>query len=217
MYLERVEIILFFNFVLFYLCYCYKNEKDVFLKMIYIILIISYPELHFIANQGTYTMDTSIKVTLKCPAEWADDRPIVMGMIFMADKFRYNIMNIGYVFSLIKISRKKVNYFYTELMSLIMNIQSFGFLLCFLFYVKMEKVGSYIQILYLIATQLLLAISFNLIFLINFLVFKLINKYITESSNVGYKQINLDMNLVENFENGNNNKKSKYNKIGNDI
>ena len=215
--LERVEIILFFNFVLFYLCYCYKNEKDVFLKMIYIILIISYPELHFIANQGTYTMDTSIKVTLKCPAEWADDRPIVMGMIFMADKFRYNIMNIGYVFSLIKISRKKVNYFYTELMSLIMNIQSFGFLLCFLFYVKMEKVGSYIQILYLIATQLLLAISFNLIFLINFLVFKLINKYITESSNVGYKQINLDMNLVENFENENNNKKSKYNKIGNDI
>ena len=203
--LERVEIILFFNFILFYLSYCYKTEKDIFIKMIYIILIISYPEIHFIANQGTYTMDTSIKVTLKCPAEWADDRPIVMGMIFIADKFRYNLMNIGYVFSLIKISGKKTNYFYTELMNLIMNIQSFGFLICFLYYVKMEKAGSYIQILYLIATQLLLVIAFNFFFMINYLIFKLINSFFKETSKVGYKHINLDMNILDNNANDINN------------
>ena len=214
--LERVEIILFFNFILFYLSYCYKTEKDIFIKMIYIILIISYPEIHFIANQGTYTMDTSIKVTLKCPAEWADDRPIVMGLIFIADKFRYNLMNIGFVFSLIKISRKKTNYFYTELMSLIMNIQSIGFIICFLFFVKMEKAGSYIQILYLIATQLLLVITFNFFFMMNYLIFKLINSCDKESSNIGYKQINLDMNILDSNINDNNNKKSKYNKIGDD-
>ena len=57
--------------------------------MIYMILIICYPEIHFIANQGTYTMDTSIKVTNKCPSKWADDRPIVMGVIFVVDKFRF--------------------------------------------------------------------------------------------------------------------------------
>ena len=209
--LERVEMIIFFNFVLFYLSYCYKNEKDIFLKMIYIILIISYPEIQFIANQGTYTMDTSIKVTLKCPSKWADDRPIVMGLIFIADKFRFNLMNIGYIFSLIKISRKKVNYFYTELMTLIMNIQAFGFLICFLYYVKKEKVGSYIQILYLIANQLLLVIAFNLFFLINYIIFKIIDSYIKETSSKGYKPINLEMNSVNNLKNDNEN--GKYRNI----
>ena len=208
--LERVEMILFFNFILFYLCYCYKNEKDIFIKMIYIILIISYPEIHFIANQGTYTMDTSIKVTLKCPSKWADDRPIVMGLIFIVDKFRFNFMNIGYVFSLIKISKKKLNYFYTEFMTLIMSIQSFGFLLCFLYYVKMEKAGSYIQILYLIATQLVLVITFNLFFLINYIIHKIVNSCIEETPSVNYEPINLDLKLSNSLINDNYTDNSKY-------
>ena len=33
---ERVPMILFFNFMLFYLCECFKKEKDVFLKLIYL-------------------------------------------------------------------------------------------------------------------------------------------------------------------------------------
>ena len=114
-------------------------------------------------------------------------------------------MNIGYVFSLIKISEKKTNYFYTELMNLIMNIQSFGFLICFLYYVKMEKAGSYIQILYLIATQLLLVIAFNFFFMVNYLIFKLINSFFKETSKVGYKHINLDMNILDNNANDINN------------
>ena len=187
--LEKVEMIFLFNFIVFYLCYCFKNEQDVFIKIIYMILIISYPEIHFIANQGTYTMDTSIKVTLKCPAQWADDKPITMGVIFVVDKFRFNFMIIGYLFSLIKISKKKINYYYTELIRLILNIQSFGFLLCFLYYLKREKEGSYIQILYLIATQLIVVIGFNLFFIINYLIFKFIGLLDYEKSVSNYELI----------------------------
>ena len=201
--LERVEMILFFNFIQFFLCYCYKKEKDIFIKIIYIILIISYPEIHFIANQGTYTMDTSIKVTLKCPSKWADDRPIVMGLIFIIDKFRFNFMNVGYVFSLIKISKKKVNYFYTELMVLIMNIESFGFLICFLYYFKNDRAVSYIQILYLIATKLLLVISFNLFFLFNYLIHKIICSFMEETPSIKYKPIKLEQKVSNNLYNNN--------------
>ena len=104
---ERIEMVLFFHFILFYLCLEFKKEKDVFLKLMYLIIIICYPQIHFIANQGKYTLDTSIKVTTKCPSKWADDRPLTMGFIFVADKFRFNIICVGYLYSLIKITKKK--------------------------------------------------------------------------------------------------------------
>ena len=104
--LERILMIALFNIILFYLCYKFRKEQDLFIKMILIILIICYPQIHFIATQGTYTMDTSIKVTIKCPSKWADDRPILMGIIFVVHKFRFDIMAVGYMFCLIKITKK---------------------------------------------------------------------------------------------------------------
>ena len=196
--LERVEIILLFNFVLFYLCLCFKKEQDIFIKMIYMILIICYPQIHFIANQGTYTMDTSIKVTNKCPSKWADDRPIVMGIIFVVHKFKFNIMDIGYILSLIKISNKKVNNYYTELIRLILNIQLFGILICFLYYIKKEREGSYIQILYLIATQVGPLIIFDITFLVNYMMYIIINSFI-KKKDTDYEIIEkLDVNIEEN-------------------
>ena len=195
--LARVEIILLFNFVLFYLCHCFKKERDIFIKMIYMILIICFPQIHFIANQGTYTMDTSIKVTNKCPSKWADDRPIVMGVIFIVDKYRFDIMDLGYIFSLIKISKKKVNNYYTELIRLIISIQLFGILLCFLLYLKREREGSYIQILYLIATRVMPIIVFDFTFLLNYFIYKIIN-CICKTNDSDYESLaKINVNLEE--------------------
>ena len=196
--LARVEMLLLFNFILFYLCYCFKNEYDIFIKMIYMILIICYPEIHFIANQGTYTMDTSIKVTNKCPSQWADDRPIVMGIIFVVDKFRFNIMALGYMFNLTKISKKKIMNYYTEFLRLILSIQLFGILLCFLYFVKMEREGSYIQILYLIATKVMPLLVFDFIFLVNYFIYKIINIFYKDDILSEYEIIdNLENDLEE--------------------
>lgn len=79
---ERVPMLLFFNFILFYLCKCFKKEKDIFLKLIYLVIISCYPQLFYIGNQGTYTMDLLIKVEIKVPAKYADDLPIVSGIVF---------------------------------------------------------------------------------------------------------------------------------------
>ena len=73
---ERVPMVLLMSLILFYLCKCFKKEKDVFLKLIY--LFICYPQIFFIGNQGTYTMDLSIKVNFKVPSKWADDSPVIM-------------------------------------------------------------------------------------------------------------------------------------------
>ena len=186
---ERVEIIPLLNCVLFYLCHCFKNEKDMFLKIIYIILIIWYPQIHFIGNQGTYTMDTSIKATYKCPSRWADDRPIVMGVIFVVDKFRFNIMTLGYLFSLVKNTNKKIMNYYTELIRLILIIQLFCMVLCFLYYVKMEIEGSYIQILYLIAVQVMPVLCFNFIFIINYILQKIIDAIFKINVDDKYKSL----------------------------
>lgn len=172
--LERIEIILFCNFILLYLCHSFKKEKDIFIKIIYIVIIITYPQLHFIANQGSYTLDTSIKVINKVPSKWADDCPIIMGAIFVFDKFRFNLITIGFLFTLIKISNKKQLYFYTELIRLIFCIQLNAFIICFLYYLKIQRECSYIQILYLIETQIMPVFLFDLIFLLNYLIYNIL-------------------------------------------
>ena len=62
-------------------------------------------------------------------------------------------------------------------------------MLCFLYYLKREKEGSYIQILYLIATQLIVVIGFNLFFIINYLIFKFIGLLDYEKSVSNYELI----------------------------
>ena len=184
---ERFEMILLFHFILFYLSKEFRKEKDLFLKILYLIIIICYPQIHFIGNQGAYTMDTSIKVTIKCPSHWADDRPIVMGFIFVADKYRFNIICIGYLFSFIKITKKKIMNYYTEFILLIHYIQLFAIILCFLFYLKKELGHYFIQILYLISVQIMPIILFQLAFLINYIFYKIINLF---ASKVEYKPLN---------------------------
>ncbi len=167
-----------------------------FLKMIYIILIIWYPQIHFIGNQGTYTMDTSIKATLKCPSRWADDRPIVMGVIFVVNKFRFHFMTFGYLFSLVKTTKKKIMNYYTEFIRLISIIQLFFVVLCFLYYVKKEREGSYIQILYLNATQVIPILLFNFIFIINYAIQKILNAIFEINLDTKYKALtNIDEDL----------------------
>ena len=193
--LERIEMILLFIFILFYLCICFKNEEDIFIKIIYIVLIITYPQIHFIANQGTYTMDTSIKVTNKVPSKWADDRPIAMGVIFVVNKFRFNIMVLGYLFTLIKISNKKILYYYAELIRLIYSIQLIGNIICFLYYLKKEREASYIQILYLITTQAMAIIIFDFTFLVNYIIYKIVYLFDVLNTGLNYENIN---NKLEN-------------------
>ena len=196
--LERILMILFFNIILLYLCYFFNKEKDLFIRMIYIFLIVCYPQINFIANQGTYTMDTGIKVTIKCPSKWADDRPILMGVIFVVEKFRYDIMSVGYIFGLIKITKKKIMNYYTELIRLIHTIQLLAILICFVYFVKKERERNYIQILYLIATYTIPIIIFDLTFLLNYIIYKIINLISKYTFNEEYKKLeklNIDADL----------------------
>ena len=74
----------------------------------------------------------------------------------------------------------------------------------------MEKAGSYIQILYLIATQLVLVITFNLFFLINYIIHKIVNSCIEETPSVNYEPINLDLKLSNSLIDDNYTDNSKY-------
>ena len=201
--LERILMIALFNIILLYLCNIFKKEKDLFIKMIMLVLIICYPQIHFIANQGTYTMDTSIKVTIKCPSKWADDRPILMGVIFVVHKFRFDIMAVGYMFFLIKITKNKIMNYYTEFIRLINTIQLFSILICFLYFVKKERENNYIQILYLIAIHIMPMLIFDFAFLINYIFYKIMNKLFKDISIEEYdalegldKDIDLEGNKV---------------------
>ena len=182
-------MIALFNIILFYLCYKFRKEQDLFIKMILIILIICYPQIHFIATQGTYTMDTSIKVTIKCPSKWADDRPILMGIIFVVHKFRFDIMAVGYMFCLIKITKKKIMNYYTEFIRIINTIQLLGMLISFLYFIKKQRERNYIQILYLIGIHIMPIILFDLAFLINYIFYKIIYKLFNNSSFEDYKAL----------------------------
>ena len=59
----------------------------------------------FYREPRSYTLDTSIKITPKCPAAYADDRPIIMGILFVIHKFKFYFIYIGYIYSITKLSK----------------------------------------------------------------------------------------------------------------
>ena len=172
---ERVELILLYCFLFCYICHCYNKEKDMLLKIIYIIIIISLPEIHYIANQGTYTLDTSIKVTVKCPSKWADDLPIIMGLIFFVHKLRFIIIGFSYIFSISKITQKKGFNYFTDLVRLFYKIELFGMTICYLYFLKKEIEQSYIQVLFMVASKVFPMLLYDFALVFNYLVYRLLN------------------------------------------
>ena len=173
---ERVIIILLYLYIMFYLCDCYKKEKDIFLKLIYIIIISCYPQISFIGNQGTYSMDSSIKITIKCPSKYADDLPVIMGIIFATHKFKYFILSSSYLFSIYKRSKNKSMDFFSEFVRLIFLIQLYAMVICYLYFLKNEIEHSYIQLLFLIATKAIPLFLYELNYLINLALYLLLKK-----------------------------------------
>ena len=197
--IERVLLISLFCLVLFYLCHCFHKETDIFLKVIYLIVISCYPQIHFIGNQGTYSLDTSIKVTKKCPSKWADDLAVVMGIIFVIHKFRLFILCTSYVFTLIKITKNKAMNYYTKLIRLFYQIQLFGMIICYLFFFKNVKENAYIQMLVMIATKAIPLLVFDLAFLFNYIIYRILNWIYKTNIDLEYKEINeINSELIEN-------------------
>ena len=184
---ERVTMVLLFFFILFCLCNSFKKEKDIFLKIIYLVIISCYPQIFFIGNQGTYSLDSSIKITVKCPSKWADDLPVVMGIIFSTHKFKYYIISSAYVFSLYKRTKTKSMNFYTEFARLMYIIQFFAMVICYLYFLKNEIEHSYIQMLFLIATKAIPLFLYDVNYLINYALFRILN--LVCKSKIEYEKI----------------------------
>ena len=205
---ERVIMIPLFLYVLFYLCYLFQKERDMFLKIIYLILIISYPQIHYIGNQGTYSMDSSIKITVKCPSRWADDLPIVMAVIFVAHKFKLYIISSSYLFSLYKRTKKNEMNYYNKLILYLFNIQIFALIICYLYFLKNEIEHSYIQLLFLIATKAFPLFLFEFNYLVNYVLYNILYCFnkdkVLEYETLEQIELNKSINSMKNFDINNN-------------
>ena len=175
--IDRVEIVPLNCFVLFYLTNCFIKEDELFFKIIYFVIMNIYPQIHFISNQGTYSLDTSIKITPKSPSHYADDLPIIMGILFVIHKFRFYFIYIAYISSIYKLSINNFMNYYTKIIRLFQNSQLIAMTLCFLFYLKNEKENSYIQILFLIGTKGLVVIFTDIAFLLNYFVYRCLESF----------------------------------------
>jgi hypothetical protein len=193
--------------VLFYLCHLFQNEIDIFLKIIYLIIIMIYPQIHYVGNQGTYSMDSSIKITVKCPSKWADDLPVVMGVIFVAHKFKLYIISSAYLFSIYKRTKKNEMNYYTKLIINLFIIQLFALTICYLYFLKMEIEHSYIQLLFLIATKAFPLFLFELNFLINYPLYNILSCFNKDliSEYIGIMDNNNELSSTENNDSNNNN------------
>ena len=187
---ERVPMVLLLNFTLYYLCKCFKKEKDIFLKIIYLIIIACYPQIFFIGNQGTYTMDLAIKITKKVPSKWADDLPIISGIIFTIHKLKYQIISSTYVFSLFKRTKNKSMNYFSDIARLIYIIPLFGKIICFLFFFHNEIEYSYTQTLFLIAIDSVQLLIYDLNYLINYGCYMILRLIYKDNEKLGYKQVN---------------------------
>ena len=172
--IERVSIISLYCFSLFYICNSYAKEKDILLKIVYVIILLNFPLLHFIANQGTYGIDTSIKVTSKTPSKFADDVPFTMGAIFVLHKFRFFFVFVAYFFNTVKMTKNKLIDYYSSVARLFNNIYFFSIIICYLFYLNYQRENSYVQILFIIATKGFIIVLLDFSIFINYLLYNLI-------------------------------------------
>ena len=185
---ERVEIILLYCPILYYLSNCFLKEEELLFKIIYLVIMNIYPHLHFIGNQGTYTLDTSIKITPKCPAAYADNSPIIMGLLFVIHKFKFYFIYIGYIYSITKLSKNNVMSYYTRIIRILHNSQLISITICFFIYLKNEKEKYFIHILFLIGTKGLIVIFYDIVFLLNYLAYMCLNNYyITKNKVISIK------------------------------
>ena len=186
--IDRLEMIPLYCFVLYYLTYSFVKEDELFFKLLYIIIINIYPNLHFIGNQGTYTLDTSIKITPKSPSAYADDRPIIMGILFVVHKFKFFLIYVGYIYSITNGTRNKLMNYYTTFIRLFQNAQLYAVIICFLIYLKYEKENSYVQILFLIGTKALVVLFFDIIIFINYFFYKFLNYIYRNDEKIIFKK-----------------------------
>ena len=184
-------MVLFYCIALFYLCHSFIKENEVFLKIIYIIIMLNFPNLHFIGNQGTYTLNTSLKVTSKCIGVYADDNPIIMGIFFTLHKFRFFITFVFYCFDISKFQKKKLMNYYTSIIRLFVIVHLFSFATCFLVYIKNKRESSYVQILFMIATKAMVILLFDICIIVNYLFTKLFTIFFSKilSELKGYQYI----------------------------
>ena len=171
---DRVSLVFLYCFSLFYLCKSYTKEKDILLKLVYLMILLNFSQLHFVANQGSYGIDTSIKVTSKTPSKFADDVPITMGAIFVIHKFRFFIVFVAYLYSTVRMTKNKLMDYYSNIARLFNNVYLFSAIICYLFYLNNQRENSYIHILFIIATKGFVIVLFDLSIFINYLIYKCI-------------------------------------------
>lgn len=177
---DEVERIFFIiNFLVFYeiLITGFKATKNFYSRVIYLTLLQFLPHLHFIAMQGNYTMNVSIKVRSRAVARSEDDDVIYIGMLFFLNKMKAFWVGGILLYDLVKKSKENMINLYSKLLRLLMDFSGiFGILMYFL-YIKIGKEEYYLHFLFYLGVKFMPSMVFDFAFLMNKGCYKLFEKF----------------------------------------
>ena len=148
------------------------KSKNVYWRMICSIALVMLPDVIFVSTQNSFSFDISLKVTSKVIGKYADQTPIMTGILFGCHKLKLFMLTAGYIISIAKTSKNKFMKDETFMLRMIIDIQMTFIIALYFYYLKTGMEMHYLQIFMWIMSKCMTSVLFDLAFSLWYVVYK---------------------------------------------
>ena len=148
------------------------KSKNVYWRMICSIALVMLPDVIFVSTQNSFSFDISLKVTSKVIGKYADQTPIMTGILFGCHKLKLFMLTAGYIISIAKTSKNKFMKDETFMLRMIIDIQMTFIIALYFYYLKTGMEMHYLQIFMWIMSKCMTSVLFDLAFSLWYAVYK---------------------------------------------
>ena len=175
---ETERSIMLFTFILANLALYtqFISTVNAYWRILSAVSLLILPDIIFISSQNSFSFDISLEVTSKCVGWWADQTPILTGILFGCHKLKLFMLTAGYLLSIARASRSKFMKDESFMLRLIMDIQMTFIIALYFYYLKNGMEEHYLQIFIWIMSKCMTSVIFDLCFMLWYCVYRIVGK-----------------------------------------
>lgn len=154
----------------------FTKAKNSYWRMINGVALILIPDVAFIASQNSFSFDISLKVTHKVVGWYADQTPILTGILFGCHKLKFFMLTSAYLMSLSRVSAKGFMKNETFMIRLLIDIQMIFIIILYFYFLKNGIQEHYLQIFVWIMSKCMVSLPYDICFYIWFGIYSCVKK-----------------------------------------
>lgn len=207
---ETERSLLFISFIIvnriFYVEF--TKAKNSYWRLVNAVALLLLPDVVFIANQNSFSFDISLKVAHKVVGWYADETPILTGILFGCHKLKFFMLTGAYLMSLSRVSAKGFMKSETFMLRMVMDIQMTFIIILYFYFLKTGMQEHYLQIFIWIMSKCMVSLLYDIGFAIWFVVYSwvkkcknngniLVNEDEKKDDEIQPKQISIELGMSE--------------------